>query len=34
MEGNLNVNADRLAEVQQGYAHVLGLQRDGDEKFK
>lgn len=34
MEGVLNINADRLAEVQQGYAHVLNLQRDDDPKFK
>jgi hypothetical protein len=34
MEGVLGINADRLAEVQQGYAHVLNLQRDNDPKFK
>ena len=34
IEGVLNINAERLAEVQQGYAHVLNLQRDNDPKFK
>jgi hypothetical protein len=34
MLGNLNVDTDRLAEVQQGYAHILQLQRDDDPKYK